>query len=417
MCTQKKPPWQQQPEHVIIVAGQKAVVGGASQFPVEAGSAVRGQQFPVQPQTVGMSGPPTLRRMAVNSLQDQGQLRQPSHVDPLAGGGGVPHQQTLVSAHSQHNPHHHSSYDSSGHAYSNDLQTRPCVTQAQIHGTVLSGAVVSSGGHHYSQHNVDPQRLPSSALTVSGHNNPANVHVVFSHAGAATNPPRSHVYLHQASGNSSNEGMYPYQTPSGFPATSVNGSSSTKDQEGAQQVLVEALNEQVQQSGLHASNTGHGVVMNQGVQIVDPNNTGVQMHSLDACLVSSVDAQRQPARNPPGLETYTLHHLFDDSNRMQPHAQVLPPHSREGQFHPHQQGPHQQLAMEQDHQVVPGNPLDTAVAMLNFPDSALDIPMIEQHQVFVLEPPGTGAHNRQPSAALASSSDVPAARRNSWHTP
>ena len=418
MCTQKKPPWQQQPEHVIIVAGQEAVVGGsASQFPAEAGSAVPGQQFPVQPQTVGMSGPPTLRRMAVNSLQDQGQLRHPSHVDPLAGGGGVPHQQTLVSAHSQQNPHHHSSYDSSGHAYSNGLQTRPRVTQAQIHGTVLSGAVESSGGHHYSQHSVDPQRLPSSALTVSGHNNPANVHVVFSRAGAATNPPRSHVYLHHASGNSSNEGMYPYQTPSGFSAASVNGSSSTTDQEGAQQVLVEALNEQVQQSGLHASNTGHGVVMNQGVQIVDPNNAGVQMHSMDACLVSSVDAQRQPARNPPGLETYTLHHLFDDSNRMQPHAQVLPPHSREGQFHPHQQRPHQQLAMEQDHQVVPGNPLDTAVAMLNFPDSALDIPMIEQHQVFVLEPPGTGAHNKQPSAALASSSDVPAARRNSWHTP
>ena len=416
LCTQKKPPWQQQTEHVIIVAGQESVVGSTSQFHGAASSAT-GQQFPVQQQTIGMPEPPTMSGVAVNPLQDQAQLRRPPNIDPLTDGGLQ--QQNLVNAQRQQNPQHHNPYDSSSHAYSNGLQTRPSVTQAHMQGAVLSSGSVPSGGHQYSKHGADPQRVPST-LAVSGQNHPANVHVVFSHSQAATDPPGSHVYLHQVPVSSNNEVMYPYQTPVGSSGTSAHGDSMT-DQEGAQQVLVEALNEQVQQTHLQASSNGNGLGLSQNVQIVDQNNTGVQMLSQDAGLVSSVEVQQQqqPARDAPSLETYTLHHLFDDSNRIQPHAQplqVLPAQSREGQFQPVQQGHPQQFVIESDHQVVPGNPLDTAVAMLNFPDSALDIPMIEQHQVFVLEPPGSGSHNRQQPPGLTAA-PATAVRRNSWHTP
>ena len=37
------------------------------------------------------------------------------------------------------------------------------------------------------------------------------------------------------------------------------------------------------------------------------------------------------------------------------------------------------------HEVVPGNPLDTAVALMNFPDSYLDIPHNDQHELLALE--------------------------------
>ena len=395
MYTQKRHPWQQQTEHVLVYPGTETAAGGTSHL-VSSESSV-GLQYSGHHLTANTSVP--LNTVVASSLPEQVSMQQQSTV------------QVVASAAQQQSFHYKSSYSGNSVHYQTSaigIQAHTSASQASVQlASSSQNALPQRTGppaeHHFSSHGREQQRMSLQQPA------PNPSHSRTTPSMVTQNPPSSTSGMQ--SQNRSDETKYSNQTPAGLfgvPTCQASLRETTTDQECAKQVLIEALNEQIQQTVVHGPDVAS--------QVIATEQSGVQnsVNTQGSAPVKVNDTSVQQYSSNSDMQTYTLCHPFDDSNKIEPQthtSHALVPQSGMGVTDSIQQESLSQSVTEISHQVVPGNPLDTAVALLNIPESVLDIPSIEQHQVFVLDPPGK---QQTPASASASANVL---RRNSWHTP
>ncbi|KAL8600419.1 hypothetical protein ACOMHN_052836 [Nucella lapillus] len=338
---------------------------------------------------------------AVTRVSPSGQ----PHAAPQAK-GRVDTSHPCVPPHPQHTANYPPPHSSHTHDYKpayNAAHPYQSASQASLQSGLCSAATVCQYSRAvYTQ--VTSHGQGTTRVCAAGQSAQYTGMQQFADYGCTEDPPKPHAYLcgsgerggqasYQSDGGYSGHADY-HQSDGGYsgPADYPPGlAAPPTDQECAQQILEEALNEQLSQTTMHS--------------LQQPSTSGGAPPTVSAGVGPPqpvVDAGVCQPQAAGGLATYRLHHPFDDAGPLASSMQPPPALLHQARV-PGQRGP-PQSALAPSGLPLPDNPLEAAVALLNLQEGALDV---QQHRVFVLEPP---SRHHTPAAT----SEV---RRNSWHTP